>query len=123
MSRSLWWQALRAAAIGLCVLVGTGLVLVAFTVGSCEAFGGRCPSTPPPILEVGCLAEMFAGGAVKSQGLAAAIKAMTERLGVGFFDAGAVIQVSPVDGIHYEAAAQIALGQALAAAVRRHFGT
>ena len=78
---------------------------------------------PPPILEVGCLAEMFAGGAVKSQGLAAAIKAMTARLGVGFFDAGAVIQVSPVDGIHYEAAAQIALGQALAAAVRRHFGT
>ncbi len=66
MSRSLWWQALRAAAIGLCVLVGTGLVLVAFTVGSCEAFGGRCPSTPPPILEddVFGMAALGAGLAV-----------------------------------------------------------
>jgi len=69
---------------------------------------------PPPILEVGCLAEMFAGAAAKSQGMAAAIRAMTERMGVGFFDAGGVIKVSPVDGIHYEAADQVALGRALA---------
>jgi lysophospholipase L1-like esterase len=76
---------------------------------------------PPPIIEVGCLAEMFAGGAAKSQGLAAAIKAMTDRLGVGFFDAGSVIKVSPVDGIHYEAGDQVALGQALAGKVREVF--
>lgn len=73
---------------------------------------------PPPILEVGCLAEMFAGGAAKSHGLAAAIKAMTDRMGVGFFDAGGVIKVSPVDGIHYEAGDQVALGQAMAAVVK-----
>ena len=78
-----------------------------------------CPS---PILEAGCLAEMFAGGAVKSQALAAAIKTMTDRLGVGFFDAGAVIKVSALDGIHYEAEAQGTLGLALAAALRDHFG-
>ncbi len=76
---------------------------------------------PPPILEVGCLAEMFAGGAAKSQGLAAAIKAMTDRMGVGFFDAGKVIQVSPVDGIHYEASEQVKLGLAMAGAVRQQF--
>ena len=75
---------------------------------------------PPPILEVGCLAEMFADGAMKSQGLAAAIHAMTSRLDTGFFDAGPVIQVSPLDGIHYEAEAQIALGLAMADAVRNH---
>lgn len=73
---------------------------------------------PPPILEAGCLAEMFAGGAAKSQGLSAAIRAMTQRVGVGFFDAGAVIHVSPLDGIHYEAEAQVALGHAMAQAVR-----
>ena len=78
---------------------------------------------PPPILEVGCLAEMFAGGAVKSHDLAAAIRAMTTRMGVGFFDAGSVIAVSPVDGIHYEAEAQVALGLAMAEAVREHPGT
>lgn len=77
---------------------------------------------PPPILEVGCLAEMFAGGAAKSQGLAAAIEEMTERLEAGFVDAGEIIEVSPVDGIHYEAEAQIALGLAMAEAVRQHFG-
>ena len=37
---------------------------------------------PPPILEVGCLAEMFAGGAAKSHGLAAAIQAMTNACDV-----------------------------------------
>ncbi|MBC7479729.1 MAG: SGNH/GDSL hydrolase family protein [Pseudorhodobacter sp.] len=77
---------------------------------------------PPPILEAGCLAEMFAGGAVKSHGLAAAIRTMAERLGVGFFDAGAVIEASPLDGIHYEAEAQVDLGLAMAGAVRDHFG-
>lgn len=73
---------------------------------------------PPPMLEAGCLAEMFAGGAAKSHGLAAAIQAMATRLGTGFFDAGRVIAVSPVDGIHYEAEAQMKLGLAMAEAVR-----
>ena len=78
---------------------------------------------PPPILEVGCLAEMFAGGAAKSQGLAAAIEEMTERMDAGFVDAGEIIEVSPVDGIHYDAEAQVALGLAMASAVRQHFGS
>ena len=77
---------------------------------------------PPPILEVGCLAEMFEGGAAKSQRLASVIEAMTRRAEVGFFDAGRVIEVSIVDGIHYEAGAQVALGQAMAAAVIAQFG-
>lgn len=76
---------------------------------------------PPPILEVGCLAEMFAGGAAKSQGLATAIASMAARLDAGFFDAGQVIQVSPVDGIHYDAANQVKLGHALASVLRDHF--
>jgi lysophospholipase L1-like esterase len=78
---------------------------------------------PPPILEAGCLAEMFAGGAEKSHHLAAAIKTMTDRLAVGYFDAGQVIAVSPLDGIHYEASAQVALGLAMAGAVRQHLGS
>jgi hypothetical protein len=63
---------------------------------------------------------MFAGGAVKSHGLASAIQAMATRLNAGFFDAGRVIAVSPVDGIHYETEAQVQLGLAMAAAVRNH---
>ena len=76
---------------------------------------------PPPILEVGCLAGIFAGGAAKSQDLAAAIGDMAVRMNAGFFEAGRVVQVSPVDGIHYEAAAQITLGLAIADVLRDHF--
>ena len=76
---------------------------------------------PPPILEVGCLAGMFAGGAAKSQGLAREIGAAARRAGVAFLDAGQVVQVSPVDGIHYGAEANPALAEAFAAAIRAHF--
>lgn len=38
-------------------------------------------------------------------------------LGAGFLDAGSVIASSPVDGVHFEAAAHAALGQAVAAGV------
>ena len=77
---------------------------------------------PPPILEVGCLADFFAGGAAKSQELGAKIGAMAARNGVPFVDAGALIEVSPRDGIHYEEVANPVLAEAFAAAIRQHFG-
>ncbi len=76
---------------------------------------------PPPILEVGCLAGMFAGGAAKSQGLAREIAAAAKRAGVPFLDAEQVVQVSPVDGIHYGAEANPVLAEAFATAIRAHF--
>ena len=84
-----------------------------------EAAPGAPP--PPPIEEVGCLAGMFAGGAAKSRALAAEVKAAADRLGVPFLDAGRVVQVSPVDGIHYGPEANPALAEAFAAAIHRHF--
>jgi hypothetical protein len=39
--------------------------------------------------------------------------------GAGFLDAGRVIEVSPMDGIHYEAEAHRRLGEAVAEAVGR----
>ena len=39
--------------------------------------------------------------------------------GAGFFDAGSVAQVSPLDGIHLDAEACASLGAAMAEAVRR----
>ena len=76
---------------------------------------------PPPILEVGCLAGMFAGGALKSQSLAGHVAAAAARQGVGYLDAGQVVQVSKVDGIHYDADAMPALAAAFAAAIRQQF--
>ena len=76
---------------------------------------------PPPIVEVGCLAGMFAGGAAKSRALAAEVQHAAARVGVPFLDAGKVVTVSPIDGIHYDAAANPALAAAVAAAITAHF--
>jgi lysophospholipase L1-like esterase len=87
--------------------------------------GGGAPGVllvaPPPIVETGCLAGMFAGGAAKSQALAAEIAAAAARAGVPSLDAGAVVKVSPIDGIHYDAEANPVLAKAFAAAIRAHF--
>lgn len=76
---------------------------------------------PPPIIEVGCLAEIFAGGAAKSQGLASRIKAVADRTGAAFLDAGGLVAVSPIDGIHYDAPANPVLATAFAAAIGQRF--
>lgn len=72
---------------------------------------------PPPVREEGGLAEIFEGGAAKSARLAPYLKAIAAKRGVGFLDAGEVIAVSAVDGVHYDAAAQRALGKAVAAKI------
>ena len=73
---------------------------------------------PPPILEVGCLADMFAGGAVKSQSFGRHYAAMAKNLGTGFLDFGGIITSSPVDGIHFDLQAHQALGAAVTKAVK-----
>lgn len=76
---------------------------------------------PPPVEEVGCLAEIFAGGAAKSLKLGDRMRAMAERNGLPFLDAGDLVKVSPIDGIHYGPEANSALAEAFAAAIRKHF--
>lgn len=73
---------------------------------------------PPPILETGCLAEMFAGGAAKSATFARHYRAVAEKMGVGFLDFGAIITSSEIDGIHFDLAAHEELGAAVAKAVQ-----
>jgi lysophospholipase L1-like esterase len=72
---------------------------------------------PPPILETGCLAEMFGGGAAKSKELPRHYKAVAKRLGAHFLDAGSVIASSEVDGIHLDIPAHQLLGHAVAKAI------
>ncbi|MGB5556378.1 MAG: lipolytic enzyme, G-D-S-L, partial [Paracoccaceae bacterium] len=72
---------------------------------------------PPPILEQGVIADQFLGGREKSMGLGAACRQVAEARGVAFLDAGAVIETSAVDGIHFDARAHSRLGHAVAAAI------
>lgn len=72
---------------------------------------------PPPVLEAGCLAEIFGGGAARSARLAGFLEPMVRRQGAAFLDAGAVIVSSALDGVHYDDAEHGKLGRAVADAV------
>ncbi|WP_112312567.1 GDSL-type esterase/lipase family protein [Pseudogemmobacter bohemicus] len=76
---------------------------------------------PPPIRETGPLAKIFAGGAAKSRHLGQEIGAVAARNGLPFIDLTDEIDVSPVDGIHYEAEAAPIIAGLVAAAIRAHF--
>ncbi len=73
---------------------------------------------PPPLELVGDFAEMFAGVEARSVGLADRIARFAGETGAAFFDAGAVIGVDPLDGIHWSVEAHAALGRALVDVVR-----
>lgn len=73
---------------------------------------------PPPVLEQGPIASEFTGAREVSLRLPALYEQLAQARGAAFLDAGKVIEVSPVDGIHFEPEAHVALGRAVAEAVR-----
>ncbi len=70
---------------------------------------------PPPLEERGDFAHMFAGAATRGVGLAGHIQRFAEAEGAVFLDAGRVISVDPLDGIHWSAEAHGALAPVVAA--------
>ena len=86
-----------------------------------DVFGGKPPRVfvicPPPIEAVGLFATMFQGADRKSRDLAPLLRDIAQRRGAGFLDAGGIVRASPIDGIHFDADAQIALGRAVATAL------
>ena len=73
---------------------------------------------PPPFGAMrGLIAPKFAGGGEKCIGLAAAYRQVCEELGCHFFDAGAVIASSELDGVHLDAPQHLELGRALSQVV------
>jgi lysophospholipase L1-like esterase len=74
--------------------------------------------SPPPILEdLRGWDSVFEGGREKSLLLAEHYARIADAMEVHFFDAGAVVASSPIDGFHLDAAGHAALGAALAEAV------
>jgi lysophospholipase L1-like esterase len=84
---------------------------------SCQMFGRPQPNilliAPPPILEVGCLRELFEGGQAKSHQLASYLANVVRRHEVDFLNAGDHIRSSEVDGIHFDADQHATLAFAL----------
>lgn len=58
--------------------------------------------SPAPILETGVFIETFAGGAEKSRQLASRYQEIARKHDAIFLDIGTIVQVSPVDGIHFD---------------------
>lgn len=76
---------------------------------------------PPAVTTLTQLDEMFAGAEPKSRLFSRYYRLAAGWDGASFFDAGSVIESSPLDGIHFEADAHRTLGQALANDVRGAF--
>ncbi|MGO4328751.1 SGNH/GDSL hydrolase family protein [Cupriavidus sp. 2TAF22] len=73
----------------------------------------------PPAITTPCgpLAPKFAGGEHKCAGLTQAFAEVCNTRGCKWFDTGRVIRSSAVDGVHLDAGAHLALGDALAPVV------
>jgi lysophospholipase L1-like esterase len=70
---------------------------------------------PTPVVETGPIKGEFWGGAARSQALAPLYQALAAARGIDFLDAGEVIAVSPLDGVHFDAAEHEKLGAAVRA--------
>lgn len=75
---------------------------------------------PAPVKQAGCLKDIFEGAEKKQGTLSEKIRDAAFRCGCGFLDAGRHVAVSPVDGVHWEAAGHRAFGDAAARAVLSH---
>jgi lysophospholipase L1-like esterase len=103
--------------------IAASLEVLVRTIRTLSACPGRIVPqvllvAPPPILEVGCLADMFMGGRAKSMALGTMLKRSAERLGIGFADAGEHIRSSERDGIHFDVDQHRLLAGAIGAALR-----
>jgi lysophospholipase L1-like esterase len=74
--------------------------------------------SPPPAGQAkGTMIPKFEGAEHRCVGLAAALEDVARERGCSFFDAGRIIHVSPVDGVHLDADQHLVLGRALAGVV------
>ncbi len=76
---------------------------------------------PPPIRIAGWLGDMFVGGVEKSLAFGELYRAVAQRNGAGFLDAGQHVVSSEIDGIHFDAAEHRKLGEAATEALKQLF--
>jgi lysophospholipase L1-like esterase len=102
--------------------ISAGLHALIDAVVACALPGLPAPKLllvcPPPLRERGWLVPMFSGGEALAATLAPVYAAVAAQRGVDFFDAGRVAAVDAMDGIHLDAGAHRALGEALCKRLR-----
>jgi lysophospholipase L1-like esterase len=99
------------------IAAGVG-VLLDIVARSTAGRDGKAPPVlvvaPAPLTKLTEFAQMFEGGMEKSRALAPLYAELARARACPFFDAGKVISCSDLDGVHFEAAAHRALGEAVA---------
>jgi lysophospholipase L1-like esterase len=97
-----------------------GIKRLLLEIGRLDVFAGKAPCSlvvcPPPVEVVGIFTTTFEGADRKSRRLPPLLRDVAAACGASFLDAGETIRSSPVDGIHLDGQAQVALGRAVAAA-------
>jgi lysophospholipase L1-like esterase len=98
--------------------IAAGIERLILTIHMCCLSSGRqLPRilliAPPPILETGCLREMFGGGKAKSEKFADYLAHVAQRYKLDFLNAGDHIRSSDVDGIHFDVDQQAHLANAV----------
>lgn len=99
--------------------------LVEAARNSSNPFFGEAPEVlvvcPPPFadMEPSPFKDILIGGEEKSHRLAPVLGEFCEQHGIRMFNAGEVVQSSPVDGIHFEPEGHRKLGVAMAGEVRK----
>jgi len=80
--------------------------------------------SPPPLCETAnpLMAALFKNGIEESQMLASLYRDLADEVECGFFDAGSVAEVTPVDGVHLTAENTRAIGRGLEPIVRMMLG-
>lgn len=103
-------------------------LLVRKALGQVGAFSNGVPKVlligPPPLGQIsnGVFNLMFGGNEEKSKHLGAHYKAAAEANGAEYFDAGAVVRSSKIDGLHLDADQHELLGKALIDPVKKIIG-
>jgi lysophospholipase L1-like esterase len=77
-----------------------------------------CPPQAGPFDHLPELSEKFGQGHARSLRLPGAYRPVADQLGCDFLDAQPIVTLSPVDGLHFDAAQHRLLGEAMATAVR-----
>lgn len=103
--------------------IACGIAVLLDTIaGATKHYGEAVPKvlvmSPPPVVYTGVWKDSFVGSPEKSRALAREYEAVAKMKGALFLDAGRVIEVSPIDGIHFDESAHAKLGKAVAAVLR-----
>lgn len=73
---------------------------------------------PPVVIEGGSLGDLLYRSVEVTAAFGPSYAEMTDFTGVHFLDAASVIESSPIDGIHFDAAAHLALGASVAQKIK-----